>query len=210
MGRSVPPMTPVPTPIRWLALLWLVVWIPAYWRTYGPANFLHLCDIAVVLTCIGLWRNDALLLSSQAVSSIVIDLLWTLDVLWRLVFSKHLIGGTEYLWDPQWPLWVRLLSLFHAGLPFLLLWALHRAGYDRRGLLVQTAIAAVLLVAARFTWPATNINYAFRDPILHRSWGPAPVHVALMLLGLIVIVYLPTHWALAKLFPPPPLPAVTG
>jgi hypothetical protein len=203
-------MTPIPAAIRWLVLLWLAVWIPAYWKTYGPANFVHLCDVAVILSCIGLWRNNALLLSSQAVSSIVIDSLWTLDVLWRLLFSKHLIGGTEYLWDPQWPLWVRLLSLFHTALPFLLLWALGHVGYDRRGLLLQSAIAVAALVAARFTWPAVNINYAFRDPILHRSWGPAPVHVALMLLGLILIVYLPTNWALAKFFPPPALRVATS
>ena len=40
-------------------LVWLAVFLAAYWRTYGPANFLHLCDVAVILTCWGLWRAKA-------------------------------------------------------------------------------------------------------------------------------------------------------
>ncbi len=64
----------IPDWFRWLALLWLVVWFAAYWHAWGPANFLHLCDVAVILTCIGLWTNNALLTSSQAVSSVLIDI----------------------------------------------------------------------------------------------------------------------------------------
>src|SRR5688572_31783910 len=43
----------------------------AYWSHYGPSVFLNLCDIAVILTCVGLWRGNALLLSTQALSSVV-------------------------------------------------------------------------------------------------------------------------------------------
>src|ERR1022692_5340502 len=51
--------------LRWAALAWLVIWFPAYWHTWGAANFLYLCDIAVILTCLGVWTNSALLISSQ-------------------------------------------------------------------------------------------------------------------------------------------------
>src|SRR5579863_5849238 len=112
----------IPGWVRWLAVLWLVVWIPVYWHAWGAGNFLHLCDIAVILTCVGLWSGNALLLSSQAVSSVVIDALWTLDVAAWMFFRRHFIGGTEYLFDPTIPLWVRSLSLFHIVMPFILLW----------------------------------------------------------------------------------------
>src|SRR5207237_288632 len=59
--------------LRWAALLWLSLWVPAYASVWGLSNFLHLCDVAVILTCAGLWSGSALLLSSQAVSSILID-----------------------------------------------------------------------------------------------------------------------------------------
>jgi hypothetical protein len=187
--------------MRWAAAVWLAVWLPAYAAVWGWANFLHLCDIAVVLTCVGLWRGSSLLLSSQAVASTVVDLVWTIDVAWRLLFGKHLVGGTEYMWDPRFPLWVRLLSVFHLFWPVLLLWALRHVGYDRRGWVLQSAIAAALLVLARFAAPARNINFAYRDPLFRRAWGPAPVHLAVILLGLVALIYWPTHLVLGRLLP---------
>ncbi len=194
----------VPVWLRWSALLWLFVWVPAYWHTWGAANFLHLCDVAVVLTCVGLWSNNSLLLSSQAVSSLLIDTVWAFDAAWRFFTGRHLIGGTEYLFDASFPLWVRLLSLFHVLMPFLLLWAVHRLGYDRRGWITQCIIAIPVVVLARFAaTPQTNINYVFTDPFFHRAWGPAPLHLTAVLLFLMLIVYLPTHLLLARVFPPP-------
>ena len=98
------------------------MWLPWTAAVYGFANFLNLCDLAVLLSVLGLWTRSALLLSSQALSSLVVDGLWVLDVSWRLAFGRHLIGGTEYMWDPRFPLELRLLSLFHVVLPVLLLW----------------------------------------------------------------------------------------
>jgi hypothetical protein len=201
MNPSAHRETVFPAWIRWGASFWLVVWIPAYWRTWGFGNFVHLCDIAVILTCLGLWSSSALLLSSQAVSSLVVDLAWSLDVAWRWFAGHHLLGGTEYLFDPQYPLWVRLLSLFHAAMPFILLAALRRTGYNRAGFVLQCAIAAAALLLSRILDPAKNYNFAFRDPIFHRAFGPAPVHLALIFLALLLI-YWPTHAILKKLFPP--------
>jgi hypothetical protein len=191
---------PFPLALRVAALVWLFVFVTLYWRTYGPANFLQLCDVAVILTCWGLWRGSSLLLSSQALSSLVVDLVWDLDFLWRLVLGRHLIGGTEYMWDPRWPLGVRALSLFHVVWPVLLVWAVRRVGYDRRAWLVQSLLALVVLVASRFVLPQSNLNFAQTDPFFHRQHGPAPVHVALTWLVLITVVYWPTHRLLMRLF----------
>jgi hypothetical protein len=189
--------------LRWLALLWLLVWVPVYWRSWGPANFLHYCDIAIFLACIGFWLGNSLLLSMAAVGSMVGYLAWCLDAAWRLAIGHHLVGGTEYMWDPRFPLFARLLSLFHVVFPVVFLYAVSRVGYDPRALAYQSILAAVLLVAARFTNPALNINEAFRDPILHRPWGPAPVHLVLMYVGLVLIFFLPVHLVLRRLFPRP-------
>jgi hypothetical protein len=192
----------IPDWLRWAALIWLLVWFPAYWHTWGAANFLQLCDLAVILTSIGLWTNSALLISSQAVSSLLIDLVWALDAGWRLFVGRHLMGGTEYLFDRHYPAWVRLLSLFHVLMPTVLLWALLRIGYDRRAYRLQCAIAFLALLACRFTSPQKNMNFAFRDPFLHRPWGPPPIHLAISTLALAIAVYLPTHLLLRRLFTP--------
>jgi hypothetical protein len=184
-------------------LLWLIFWFIVYWRTWGAANFLHLCDIAVILTCIGLWTSNSLLLSSQAVSSLLIDIAWSLDAGYKYVLGRQLIGGTDYLFDVRYPLWIRLLSLFHVILPILLLWALYRLGYDRRGWALQSAIVLFAFIAARFTPSDQNINFAFREPFRHLAWSPAALHVALSVAFMCVVIYLPTHLLLRWLFPPP-------
>ena len=180
----------------------MAVWFPAYGHAWGLANFLHLCDLAVILSCIGLWTTNSLLLSSQAVSSLLVDFVWALDAAWKIVVSRHLIGGTEYLFDARVALWIRLLSLFHVFLPVLLLWVLWRTGYDPRAWRLQSVIALLAFVASRFTDPATNINFAFRDPFWHRAWGPGPVHVAASVLFMALVVYLPTHLFLSRLYTP--------
>ena len=187
--------------LRWVALVWVGVWLPAYARAWGWANLLLWCDAAVILTCIGLWWGSGLLLSSQAVGTLGAGLLWGLDVGWRLAAGRHLFGGTEYMWDAHYPLWVRLLSLYHLALPVVLLWTLRKVGYDRRGLAAQSVIAAVLLGVSRFLPAGLNLNYAYRDPLLHRAWGPGPVHLAAIFLGLVVVVYLPAHGLLCRVFP---------
>lgn len=203
MASNPPNQQKFPLTLRWAALLWLILWFVVYWRTWGAANFIHLCDIAVILTCIGLWTNNSLLLSSQAVSSLFIDITWSFDAGYRYFFGRQLIGGTDYLFDLRFPLWIRLLSLFHVILPILLLWALHRRGYDRRGWALQSAIVLLAFVAARFTSPDENINFAFREPFHHHAWSPAALHVGLSVLFMCIVVYLPTHLLLQRMFPPP-------
>ena len=190
--------------MRWVAMAWLLVWGASYAWVWGWANFLHLCDIAVILTCLGLWRGSSLLISMQAISSIVPALFWGVDLAWRLFTGQHLMGGTEYMWDARFPLGVRLLSLFHLAWPALLTWALARVKYDSRALPFQTTFAVVVLVVSRCVWPEANLNFAWRDPFLHRALGPAWLHLLITASALVGCVYWPTHWLLGKLFPAVP------
>lgn len=189
--------------LRWAGAAWLAVWVPVYWDAWGWKNFLLLCDIAVILTCIGLWRGNRLLLSSQAVSSLVVDLSWCIDFVTYWVFGLHVVGGTEYMWNPEFSVLARALSSFHVLLPVVLLASLRRLGYDRRGFWLQSAIAAGVLAVSR-TFPGElNINFSHRDPIFSRSWGPAPIHLAVTLSTLIGIIYWPTHRLLHRFFSAP-------
>ncbi len=196
-------VTPAFPRLRWAALAFLAVWFPTYAWNWGFANFLNLCDLALILICLGLFVRSPLLLSSQAVSSLVVDALWTLDVVWRLILSRHIIGGTEYMWDGRFPLALRLLSLFHVVLPPLLLWALRRTGYDRRALPMQAAIAAAVMPLARLAGPEANTNFSHSAPLLQRPLGPPALHLVLTLAILVFVIYLPTHLLLARFYRPP-------
>jgi hypothetical protein len=189
--------------LRRVGLLWVAVWLPAYICAWGWANLLHLCDLAVILGCAGLWWGGPLLVSSQAVSSLAAGIIWFLDVGWRLVTGRFLVGGTEYMWDTRVPLWIRLLSSFHIGLPLALLWAMRKIGYDRRALGLQAAIGGGVLILSRCLPPALNMNYAYQDPLFHRAWGPAPVHLAVIFVGMVGLLYWPMHLLMSRMYPAP-------
>src|SRR3989440_12992845 len=103
--------------LRWVGLVWMVVWLPAYMRVWGWANLLHLCDVAVILGCAGLCWGISLLVSSQVVSSLAAGILWGLDGRARLLTARCLVGGTGDMWDGRAPFSVSLLSRFTLGLP---------------------------------------------------------------------------------------------
>jgi hypothetical protein len=184
--------------------VWVAVWLPSYLIVYGWRDLAHLSDIGIALVAIGVWSSNRLLLSSQAVGLVLPSVIWCVDVVWAVASGRHLIEGIGYLWSGQYPLWVRLLSFYHVPLPVLLVWCVARLRYDRRGLPLEGAIGAVALVAARRWCPETkNINFAFRDPLFNRSWGPAPLHLVVIFAGMFVLLFLPVHWALAKAFDRP-------
>lgn len=192
-------MTPFPV-LRWVALGFTCVLVPAYLSAYGPANFAFLCNLSVFLTTIGLFAGSRLLLSSQAVGLLAIAAAWTLDLVLRVVLGRHLIGGTEYMWDARFPLATRLLSFYHVGASAVLLHALRRLGYDRRGYPLQCAIALAAVAVGRLLGPAANVNHAFVDPVFHRSWGGPVVHVAAIAGTLTLVVYPLTHLVLTRAF----------
>jgi hypothetical protein len=195
-------VTPAFPSLRWVAALWLAVYLPAYAAGYGWANFLFLCNLGVFVLAAGLWAGSPLLISSQAIGVLLVDVVWTLDLASRLVTGRHWIGGTEYMWDPRWPLFTRLLSLYHTVTPFLIVHALRRVGYDRRAYWLQSALGVAGVLAGRMLGQEANVNGAFLDPIFKRSWGPPPLHLAVVAGALVLVVYPLTHLVLSGLFRP--------
>src|SRR5437762_3416415 len=142
--------------------LFVCILVPVYWRYYGPANFLWFSDLALLLTWAALWLESPFLASMQAVSVVLLELVWIVDFLVRLTTGYRLVGIADYMFEDDKPLFVRALSLFHVLLPFLLIWLVYRLGYDRNAWMAQTVLAwTVLLLCFFFTEPSRNINWVF-------------------------------------------------
>jgi hypothetical protein len=184
----------------WLKIgwtIWVLAWIPVYWRQYGPANFLFFCDLGNLFIALALWLESRLIFSWQAVSLLFFQTLYTVDLVGALLTRRHIIGGTEYMFDPHLPLSVRLLSLFHLVTPPLLLWAVWRLGYDRRAWLLQT-LAAWIVVPINYFWhPELDINWA-RGPFFREQHIiPGPIYLLAYLVVVPLVIYLPTHLLLS-------------
>ena len=183
----------------WLKIswtIWVAVWAPVYWKHYGAQNLLYFCDLGNVFIAIALWLESPLLFSCQAVGLLLFQSLYTIDLLGALLSGRHLIGGTEYMFDSGVPMFVRLLSLFHLVTPPLLLWAIWRLGYDQRGWKLQTLIAWVVVPINYFWRPEFDINWArgpfFREQHLVPGW----IYLLGYLIVVPLVVYWPTHLAL--------------
>ena len=81
------------------------------------------------------------------------------------------------MFDRKIPLWIRLLSLFHVWLPWLLLWLVLQNGYDPRALAVQTVVWWVVVTACYFiSTPEENIRDALHPRSSPWSWQrPSPL-----------------------------------
>ena len=168
-----------------------------YWRTYGPANFLWLSDIALAFTLASLLTGNRLLASMPAVGVLPLELAWTIDFLAR----GRLIGLAAYMFDPKLPLYLRSLSLFHLALPPTLLFLLYRFGYDERALIDQTLLTWVVLVITYVaTDPEQNINWVFGPGSKPQHRLPPLLYLGLEMVVIPVFVFLPMHLILNGLF----------
>src|SRR5262245_26482209 len=136
---------------------WVAMWIPCYARYYGPSAFLWFCDIANFMITVALWSESLLLFSWQAVSVLAVQLAWCADLLLRF-FRIH-FGAADYMFDPNIPLPIRLLSLFHAAHAAILVWALRTFGYDHRAWMAQTSTALAILPLAWLVGPGKDIDW---------------------------------------------------
>ena len=183
----------IPLWLKVLWTLWVIAWAVVYWREYGPQNFLFFCDLGNLLIAAGLWLESPLIFSWQATSLLFFQTLFAIDLAGALVSGRHLIGGTEYMFDPHVVLWIRLLSLFHVVTPPLLLWAIWRLGYDRRGWKYQTLTAWIVVPINYFWRPESDVNWA-RGPFFHEQHiMPGLLYLLVYLTVVPAVVYFPTH-----------------
>ena len=192
----------------WLKLLpsvWVAVLLPTYWQS-TPLELLWFCNVALVVTCAGLWLESSLLISMAALCIVWWQFLWVLDFLIHLATGISTIGMSNYMFDERFNRFSRGLSLYHGWLPFVLVWALWRLKYDGRALFFQTVLAwAVFLLSAilttGLTGPAGNLNMIYGlSETTPQTWMPPRLWLALVMVSWPASVYVPCHFILRQAF----------
>jgi hypothetical protein len=200
----------VPLWLKVIYTAYMAVLVPVYWHYYGPTNFLYFCDVALILTLIAIWPENALLVSMCSVGILVPQTVWVIDFT-STAAGFPLTGMTNYMFDSNRSLFLRLLSLFHGWLPFLLVYLVWRIGYDRRAFWSWTLLSWALLFICFFFMPPptpdagltpVNINYVWGlSDTAAQTWMPPYVWFAGMLVGLPLVAYAPVHLLLARFMP---------
>jgi acyl-CoA synthetase (AMP-forming)/AMP-acid ligase II/1-acyl-sn-glycerol-3-phosphate acyltransferase/acyl carrier protein len=203
----------IPLSVKIAFTLFMAVLVPFYGAAYGPTNFLYFCDMSLFFTLAALWLESPLLASMPAVGLVLPQMLWVLDFCGALV-GHPLTGMTDYMFRNSLNIFARALSLFHGWLPFLLVWMVYRLGYDRRALVAWTVLAWGLMLVCYFFMPAppppahnpdmpVNINYVYGLSDDHaQTWMAPQLWFALLLVGLPLGIFLPSHLLFRKLFRP--------
>ena len=211
-SSSAPKPRLIPLWVKLAYSAFMAVLVPVYWHHYGPTNFLYFCDVALILTLVGVWTESALLISLPAVGILLPQLFWCVDFGVEL-FGGRLTGMTSYMFDSSRPLFLRALSGFHGWLPFLLLWLLRRTGYAAAALPGWIALSIALCLVSWFFLPGPasvggdltprNVNYVhgMSEEQAQTMLPPAAYLVAWMA-ALTALVHVPTHFMLRRWFRP--------
>src|SRR5262249_2760666 len=186
----------------------MAVLVPIYLHNYGPTNFLYFCDVALIITLVGIWIESPLLVSMCAVGIIASQTLWVIDFLSHLI-GHPLTGLTDYMFVADPSQFLRGLSLFHAWLPLLLFYLVWRLGYDGRALPAWTVVALALVLISFFLMPPprpdpgltpVNIDYVWgfsdTEP---QHWMPPGIWVAGLMILLPALLFMPVHFLLRRL-----------
>jgi hypothetical protein len=205
----------------WLKIAYtafMAVLIPIYLKNYTITNFLYLCDVALLMTLVGIWLESPLLLSGPLIGIFWPQMLWVVDFL----SGGAVVGWTDYMFRPPW--FLRFLSFFHFWLPFLLFYVVRRVGYDKRGFLLWTGVTWAVLTVCYVWMPPTspekdpvtgeqlrnpdlplNINYVFNlaSDDKPQDWMDPDSYFAGLMAFLVVGIYLPTHLLCQRFMPGP-------
>jgi hypothetical protein len=186
----------VPLWLKIVWTVWLAAWVPIYWKQYGVQNFLYFCDLGNFFLAAGLWLESQLIFSWQASGLLLFQTLYTIDLAATVLTGRHVIGGTEYMFDANVPWLVRLLSLFHLVVPPLLLWAIARLGYDQRGWKYQTVMTWIVVPINYFWRPEQDVNWARGPFFREQHLVPGLIYLPAYLLIVPLVVYWPSHLVL--------------
>jgi len=175
--------------------------VPAYWRHYGPRNFLWFSDLALIGLVPALWLEDRRLLSMLALSGVLPEAPWNVGYVVRLFTGRELFGLSSYMFDAKKPLWLRALSLFHVWLPLLLIWSVRRLGYDRRAFGTQVLVGeAVLAGSYVLAPPSENINWVYGPGEKPQKKMSPRLYLCGVMIFFPLCVWWPMHRILKRLF----------
>ena len=127
----------------------MALMFPVYITHYPLANFFNLCQVHLFLVLVSFLTDTHFFISMSALGISFIQFFWCLDLICETL-GIHFIGGTKYMYDTSYPLYLRSISLFHAWFPFFLLYLIKKVGYDKRALYPQFILSYSLCLLSYY------------------------------------------------------------
>jgi hypothetical protein len=176
-----------------LLTLFVFVLVPVYWRKYGAQNFLWLSDIGLFITVAALWLHSKVLMSIALVIIFPLEVLWNIDFFIRLASGWSPLGLASYMFNQRYDIFLRLLSLFHVGMPIVWVWYGFSWGYAPHAFWYGLCIWwIIIIISCCCTDPQKNINWVFH-PMKHKWHTISQREWIVILLFGPCMVWIPWH-----------------
>ncbi len=202
----VPYVNRVPLWLKLVYTAFMAVLVPVYWYYYGPTNFLYFCDVSLLLTPRRhLDRKRCCWSRCARLAFVAVQTLWVADFVLNF-FGVPLVGMTAYMFNHgKFAVPRSGVAVFRAGCHscwIYLVWGfwLSTAAAFRH----WTVLAWALMLTCFFLMPPPNPNAGLQarsisttctassDAVAQTLVHPY-VWLAGMLIGLPLLVHLPTH-----------------
>ncbi len=183
---TIPSVARIPLTLKLAYLAFVAVLVPIYAAHHGPANFLWFSNIALLGGLLAVWLESRRLASMLLVSVGLLEMGWIADFLIGLATGGQQtpVGLVAYMFDPELPLYLRGLSLYHLPLPFVLLWVVWRLGYDRQAWRAWLPIGwAVIVLSYLLAPPGRNINWVKGPEGVLDPGVPGPIWLLCLIVG---------------------------
>lgn len=192
----------IPCGFKWTYLAFVLVLVPVYAVEHGWLNFLWFSNVALLGGLLAAWLESRRIASMMLVAVVLLELGWVLDFALSMVFWGWApLGIVHYMFNPEIPLFVRLLSLYHLPLPFVLIWLMWRLGYDPTAWRYMVVLGlGVLLLTFAFATPERNVNWVLGPGGQEQEWMH-PAAWLMVVMAFCVAVWWLTHRLLVWLLP---------
>jgi hypothetical protein len=149
--------------IGWCLLGVYIALASGWCRRYNAGYLLWFCDVALLLTALGLIFRSALLVTAQLTAILVFHLAWNIDFWLYLVFGYSLTGATDYMFYPELSLPEKTLSFFsHVFIVPAAIYGAYVLGSPKKAWLLQwLQTLLVFVMTYLLTRPEENINWMF-------------------------------------------------
>jgi hypothetical protein len=199
--QELPPENLLPLWLKIGYTVFVVILIPVYWKKWGPPNFLWFSDIALFAMLAAVWLESSLLSSMMGIAVLIPEISWNVSYFGRLVTGKKIFSLSDYMFDNSRPVYLRALSLFHVILPVLILWMIHKLGFQEKAILYQILLGwSVLIFTYFFTDPAENINWVFGPGEKPQTKINPKLYFLMVMLAFPIVFYIPTYFLLRLIF----------
>lgn len=188
-----------------MLLFWLADTYSKVFIMHAPLRTLWFSSTGLAVTTIALFTRSSFLITSMFSALTVIEGIWDIGFLSKLLINKTIPGVAEYMFQPNFPNWEFGITLYHLFLVPVIIFALikvhkiHKLGW--LGATIFTSIVA--FATYTLVKNGDNINCVFTIDYCRSFMQPLynfenPFRIFLGIFFLALFLFIPLNWIILK------------